>query len=89
MRNINHKIHNEESFTKSYKTVENAQKAVDKAFNKITANYTPKQQSEMQTAFAMFTVKLPSGRHKPIIKVGKGWLQEGIYMAQAGFTIIG
>lgn len=88
MRNITDKIYNEEWFTKSYKTEANATKAVDKAYNKMKANYPEDIQAKMDSSFAMFNVLLPSGRYKPVITVGTGFGQEGIYLVHDGFQVI-
>tara|TARA_R110002020_G_scaffold102504_2_gene240672 strand:+ start:3038 stop:3310 length:273 start_codon:yes stop_codon:yes gene_type:complete len=88
MRNITDKIYNDEWCTKSYKTEANAQRAVEKAYNKIKEGYPADYQGKMDSSFAMFTVLLPSGKYKPVVTVGNAFGQEGIYLIHAGFQVI-
>ena len=91
MRNITSKIYSKESFTKSYKTVDNADKAVTKAFNKLLDNYnfTEQERDDIKMSFSYFVVTLECGRLKPIVKVDKKYSQIGIdFFHQTGFKVL-
>jgi len=89
MRNITSKIYSQESFTKSYKTTENADKAIDKAFDKLLEDYNEQEQNDIKLSFSYFLLTLDNGRFKPIVRVGSKHTQIGIdFLHQGGFTVL-